>query len=286
MTRERFQPTGQHEERKEQASQLVADGFAGLVRELEQGRSERFLAYLAFCARFHHYSPHNQMLIWMQNPEASLVAGFGRWKQLGYRVRKGEKGIAILAPVLVKGQDETNPEAETLVGFKVVYVFDVTQLANTDEKPLPRLIERLPDDSEERFTLVRQAVEAAGIVVELAELTPGVHGASEGRRILLAREWDSRNRTLTLLHEWAHELLHRAWMSDEERRRLPRVVRECQAEAASYIVAQYLELYNPFSRDYLQLYGGTAQLLIDNLDQVQRASHHMIRALERQLGRL
>jgi hypothetical protein len=85
------------------------------------------------------------------------------------------------------------------------------------------------------------------------------------------------------LHEWAHEIVHRTWMSNAERKQLPKPVRECQAEAVAYVVANYLGLSNPSSHDYLNLYGVEAQLLVDNLDIVQRASHYMIECIEKQV---
>lgn len=287
MPRERFNSATNQAEHKERTADLVVSGFESLVKELEQGVSEKFLEYLTFCTKFHHYSPYNQMLIWLQNPNASQVAGFQKWKQLGYSVRKGEKGIAILAPLLVskeKAQDsESESQTKSLLGFKVVYVFDAKQL--TEGKPLPSLIENLPDDSESLFNIVRLTMEVSGIQVELRRLGPSIHGISEGGKVVVSEEWGSQNQINILLHEWAHEIVHRTWISDKERRQLSKAVRECQAEAVAYVVSNYLGLSNPSSRDYLHLYGVDAQLLVDNLDIVQRASHYMIDSIEKQLGK-
>ena len=264
---------------------MVQEGFQGLVEELKQGKSERFMRYLDFCARFHQYSPYNLMLIFWQNPNATFVAGYKRWQELGYRVRSGEKGIAILAPIVFvhkkTGEDGEGKEQERLVGFKVVHVFDASQLVNSQEKPFPNFWERLPDDKEEVYASVKRAVEACAIEVQEAKLRPGTQGVSEGGRIVLAEGRDSRSRTMTLIHEWAHEILHRQWMNEEERRRVPRAARECQAESVAYIVSRYLGLEHPFARDYLLSYGNTAEELIGNLDQVQNASHVMIELLDR-----
>ena len=81
---------------------------------------------------------------------------------------------------------------------------------------------------------------------------------------------------MTLIHEWAHETMHRQWVSEKDRRRLPMTVRDCQAEAASYVVSHFLGLEHPFARDYLLSHGNTAEELVANLDQVKEASHFMI----------
>ena len=263
---------------------MVEAAFQDLVAELKAGKSERFMRYLEFSAQFHQYSAFNQMLIFLQRPDATFVAGYKRWQELGYQVRKGERGISILAPIVHKRMNaeeaDEQREEERLVGFKEVYVFDALQLVNTKEKPIPSFWEWLPDDKEEVYRMVKAAVEASGIEVQEAKLGPGVQGVSQGGRIVLAEGTDSRSRTMTLVHEWAHEIVHQQQISEQERRQLPQTVRECQAEAVSYVVSHYLGLEHPFARDYLLSYGNTAEMLIDNLDQVQQTSHLMIERLE------
>lgn len=284
MERERpyqFDRSPFYAEKQERIRQMVEEGFQGLVAELKQDKSERFMRYLDFCARFHQYSAYNQLLIYTQRPDATFVAGYMRWQEMGFQVKRGEKGITILAPIVYMRKDEeADKEEERLAGFKVVHVFDASQLVNTQEKPIPTFWERLPDDKEAVYTLVKGAVEACGIEVQEAKLRPGAQGVSKGGRIVLAEGRDSRGRTMTLVHEWAHETMHRQGMNEKERRQLSRPVRECQAEAVSYIVSRYLGFEHPFARDYLLSYGNTAEDLIANLDQVQEASHFMIERLE------
>ena len=268
-------------ERKERVRQMVETGFQSLVEELKQGQSEHFLQYLDFCARFHRYSPYNQLLIFLQKPEATFVAGYRRWQELGQQVKRGEKGIEILAPVTYKRKDDEEEEEGRLAGFKVVHVFDASQLVVSKEKPLPTFWRQLPDDQEETFAMVKGAVEACGIEVQEAPLRRGRQGVSQGGRIILEEGADSRNRTMTLVHEWAHEIMHRSWMESEEWKNLPARVRECQAEAVSYIISRYLGIENPFARDYVLSYGNTAETLVANLGQVQAASHWMIETMAR-----
>lgn len=265
--------------RREQVNQQVAEGFQNLVAELRQGRSERFQRYLDFCARFHGYSSHNQMLVFSQRPDATFVAGYQHWRELGHQVKRREKGIEILAPVTYKRKDDEEKEDRLLAGFKVVHVFDASQLVQTKEKPIPSFWQRLPDDREAVYGLVKGAVEGCGIEVREARLRGGTQGFSRGGKTTLARDRDSRSRTMTLVHEWAHEIMHQQG-GESERQNLPMQVLECQAEAVSYIVSHYLGIENSFARDYLLSYGNTAEELIGNLDQVQKASHFMIELLQ------
>jgi len=80
------------------ARSTVDQGVQNLLSEMQQGKSERLEKYLAFVSRFHRYSLNNQLLIWMQCPNATQVAGYRTWQEMGYQVRRGEKGIRIQAP--------------------------------------------------------------------------------------------------------------------------------------------------------------------------------------------
>lgn len=102
-------------------------------------QSQLFRDYLRTSAAFWDYSWHNQLLIWKQRPDASYVGGFQTWLKCGRYVRKGEKGIAILAPMFFKDKRQTAEGGETetqRIWFKVVHVFDISQ---TDGTPLPDL---------------------------------------------------------------------------------------------------------------------------------------------------
>jgi N-terminal domain of anti-restriction factor ArdC len=116
-------------------AELASNALASLATALESGKSEALTSYLSVMARFHNYSWNNCLLIALQRPDATHVAGFHAWLKLGRHVRKGEKGIAILAPILCKlhadgseekHQDESglNSALCRLVGFRTAYVFD------------------------------------------------------------------------------------------------------------------------------------------------------------------
>src|ERR1035438_2946163 len=122
----------------ERTHQLAQDAIAKLADLLEQGHSATMTAYLATLARFHRYSFGNALLIYFQRPEATRVAGFHAWRRLGRMVRKGEKGIAIVAPCVYGRKDDDGAEdgshERTVRGFKVAHVFDLSQ---TDGEDLP-----------------------------------------------------------------------------------------------------------------------------------------------------
>src|SRR5262245_21701412 len=122
---------------REQAMNCSDEALSQLAQALEQGKSEALVRYLDMMATFHRYSFRNCLLIAIQKPDATLVAGFNKWKELGRWVKKGEKGITIFAPLVYgrkKPQDEPQEVADVddekvrlLRGFKAVHVFDVGQ---------------------------------------------------------------------------------------------------------------------------------------------------------------
>ena len=124
----------------EQAKQIVSAAIEQLSQALERGHSETLRNYLAAIGRFHRYSLRNVMLIASQNPTATHVAGFHTWHKLGRFVKKGEKGILILAPIVRAknhGVEQTETdESSTTVGFRAAYVFDISQ---TDGQELPEI---------------------------------------------------------------------------------------------------------------------------------------------------
>jgi antirestriction protein ArdC len=114
---------------------MISTSLNDLGAELQAGKSERLLRYLDFAARFHHYSRGNQLLIIEQRPDATRIASYKKWQELGYQVAKGETGIRILAPSIKKHKDETDEEERAVTGFVAVSVFDVSQLTPEHRPP-------------------------------------------------------------------------------------------------------------------------------------------------------
>lgn len=267
-----------HEPNRNVRDKLFAEvdgGIRALLSEMQQGKSERLAQYLEFSARFHRYSLYNQMLIYLQCPDATFVAGYRKWQEMGYQVGKGEKGIRILAPRPYRVTDEETHEERETIYFTTVSVFDASQLTNLNEKPLPLFFRTLTDDQHDLCMRLERVMEEDGIQVAEGELGL-TQGYSAKGRVRLREGMDSTSKVLTLLHEYAHELLH--W-SVEGKAQAPKV-KECHAEAVSFLVSHFYGIRNPFSADYLQHWGNTPQDLLAELEVVRRTAARIISRLE------
>jgi antirestriction protein ArdC len=262
--------------------EVIAANVQLLIEQLEAGHSEALTAYLTAMGRFHNYSLGNILEIARQKPTATRVAGMYAWNQLGRKVKKGEKGIRILAPMIGmrrrKDEDaENNPTAPNqpvLVGFRAVYVFDVSQ---TDGAPLPQLSEKVRGDVSERRERLVQFVEAQGIQLEFRESIAPALGMSYGGRIAILPGQEPAEEFTTLVHELAHEMLHKA----ERRIATTKTVRETEAEAVAFVVAQTIGLETGHaSADYIHLYHGNAALLTESLEVIQKTAAVILAALE------
>jgi hypothetical protein len=209
--------------------QITTDALDTLARLLDEGHSETLTALLKAMARFHQYSWHNVCLIATQCPTATRVAGFRTWRSLGRYVRKGEKGIAILAPLLRRRDRELDDDPSRVVmGFRAAYVFDIGQ---TDGEPLPAASEPSGDPGGKTVSL-KAAIHEHGIVLEHVADLGGALGISAGGRIQLLTGLSPAVEFTTLVHEFAHELLHRG-----VERPASCATRELEAEAVAFIVA-------------------------------------------------
>jgi hypothetical protein len=227
----------------EEVNQRTKEAVDFLVAALESGHSVVLTQYLAAMAKFRNYSFGNIMLIARQKPDASKVAGFRTWNSLGRFVRRAEKGIFILAPMVGKARknnaSEEQPEdakqnQSRLYGFRAVYVFDITQ---TEGKDLPTLTEVHGDVSGYRERLVK-FVETQGIALSYSDKIAPAKGLSQGGKITLLSGMQAAEEFSTLAHEIAHEMLHRG----DRRTLAPKQVRETEAEAVAFVVCQALGL--------------------------------------------
>lgn len=261
------------------ATGLIASSLAELGEALQKGKSETLCRYLAMLARFHRYSYGNVLLIASQRPEATHVAGFHTWKKLGRYVKKGEKGILILAPVTFRrtkvGDEEVTDEAEdteTVLRFRGVYVFDVTQ---TDGEPLPTPAE-VAGDPGARLARLRQTITARGISLDYDELPGGAEGVSRGGRISLRPGLTPAEEFSVLVHELAHELLHQGTEKPPAK-----AVRETEAEAVAFVVCHAIGLdTGTAASDYIQLYSGNTAQLAQSFDRIQRTAGAILEGME------
>lgn len=205
------------------------------IRELTS--SEAWTAWLQMQSRFYRYSFGNTLLIGLQRPDATQVAGFHRWKSLGRSVRKGSRGIAILAPVVrrIQVRDEESDDVSIVAAapsaFRVVYVFDV---ADTEGRELPS-VPCHPLRGDAPATLF----ERLATVGESRGFTVGLHPMDDSRangdtafgdrRIRVRDNLAPAQRVKTLAHELGHALLHEDGATD-------RALAELEAESVAFIV--------------------------------------------------
>jgi len=253
--------------------QITTDALDKLAALLEEGHSDQLTALLRTMARFHKYSWHNVALIASQRPTATRVAGFQTWRTMKRFVRKGEKGIAILAPIV--GRRDADPErdnARTVVGFRAAYVFDVEQ---TDGEPLPEPSEASGNPGAKTASL-KSAILEQGIALESVDDLGGALGTSSGGRIRLLNGLSPAAEFTTLVHEYAHELLHHA--GD---RPASHDTRELEAEAVAFVVGAAVGLdTTDSSRDYIHLYRGDREALAESLTRVQQTSATILQAID------
>jgi len=269
-------------QQKQTAGEAIAANVQALIEQLEQGHSETLTAYLTAMGRFHNYSFGNILEIARQKPDATRVAGFHAWKQFGRRVKNGERGIRILAPVIgarrkqdADAEDDNQPQRKAvLVGFRSAYVFDVSQ---TEGEELPELTERITGSVGAYRERLVDFVNAQGIELEFNEGIAPALGVSYGGKIALLPGQSAPEEFLTLVHELSHEMLHKA----DRRTATSKTVRETEAEAIAFVVAQTIGLSTGrASADYIHLYHGDAALLAKSLEAIQQTSAAILSALE------
>ncbi len=261
----------------QRAKQIAEQALGQLSEQLDAGNSDQLDAYIQAMSRFHKYSFSNIMLIVSQRPEASQVAGFHTWRKLGRTVKRGEKGIAIFAPMKLKPRgDQTYQDPDDhapQLFFRVVYVFDISQ---TEGEPLPEPA-RVSGDPGDHLGSLLIAARSAGITVEFSQDLGGADGCSKGGSILLRAGMPPAEQFSVLAHEWAHEILHQ----NKDAPRPSKTVRETEAEAVAFVVSQAIGLVTgPAASDYIRLYNGDTETLTTSLDRIQRAACVIIEAIE------
>ena len=244
------------EPQKSVAELIQAKDSKGLSQLLKDGvkdyfQSDTYKQYLTTMSKFHNYSPRNIQLILMQNPEASHVASFKKWKDEFERsVNKGEKSLRIFAPITLKRRDpktnepllDENGNEQTFMSFKLVPVFDVSQ---TNGKELPKPVYELEGTYEDYGNLYKSAKEvseANGVPLSFSKDTKGSNGFySVNNNEIVIKQGMSEQQTLkTIFHEMAHSDLHN--MEKLQETPLKRSTAELQAESVAFVVASHYGL--------------------------------------------
>lgn len=216
--------------------------------------SEELMNFINFRKQyFYKYSISNTLLIYDQKPNATFIAGFHKWKELGYRIRKGEKGITILVPLITKS---TVLEEKSLIyGFKKVSVFDISQTEATEEAlELPSINVSLKERdgarraSKSLYRDLKRVVNQYGKVKEVKELE--YYGKTDGKTMWIKESEDLLVMVSTLVHEFVHLYNH----FGETRERLQKNQKETEAEIGVAIVGSYFNLDISGQYNYLWMY--------------------------------
>ena len=293
-------------------SEKPAEKLKEITDRLEQGikelfDSERYKEYLRVMSKFHNYSFNNTLLIAMQKPDASLIAGFNAWKNNFQRnVMKGEKGIKILAPSPFKikqemekidpatqkpvigadGKPVTEEKEITIPAFKVVSVFDVSQ---TEGKEIPNLAVDMLTGDVERFKDVFAALEKTSPVpIGFEKIEGGAHGYYhlEEKRIAIDEGMSELQTLKTAIHEIAHAKLHDIDLNasvTEQTDRPDRRTREVQAESVAYAVCQHYGLdTSDYSFGYVAGWSSGRELgeLKSSLETIRSAAAEIINSID------
>jgi len=273
--------TPKQPQQRQTAKDIIAANVKSLIEQLEAGHSDALTAYLDAMSRFHNYSFGNILEIARQRPTATRVAGLYAWNQLGRKVKKGEKGIRILAPIVgfKRKKDEeaekdiTKQNTRALLGFRNAYVFDVQQTEGA-ELPAMREISGTVGENRDRILAF---INAQGIELVFTENIAPALGISYGGRIAILPGQSEAEEFSTLVHELAHEMLHKA----ERRTTTTKVVKETEAEAIAFVIGKAVGLETgSASADYIHLYHGNASLLAESLEVIQQTSGVILAALQ------
>ena len=294
---------------KERIKEITAGIEKGIMELFE---SDRYRNYLTTMSRFHRYSLNNVMLIHAQRPDATLVAGFSKWKNsFGRHVKKGEKGIQILAPTPYKikvdkekldpdtklpmlddeGKPITEEKEVTIPMFKVVSVFDVAQ---TEGKPLPQISFSLTGDVAQYEVFMEALRRTSQVPITLEPMEPGMDGYfSLTKQVIFLREGMSQVQTVcAAIHEMAHSRLHNyekmtELADDGETILVPgekdRNTEEVEAESISYAVCQYFGIEtadNSFGYIASWSQGKELKELRASLETINKTSSELISGIE------
>ena len=286
-----------------------------LTDKLEQGlqdlfNSDSYRNYLSTMSKFHNYSFNNTMLIAMQKPDATLVAGYKAWqKNFERHVNKGGKAIRILAPAPYKIKEERdkidpvtqellldkdgNPQKEeveiTIPAFRAVSVFDVAQ---TDGKPIPELAAKeLLSDVEGYQDMIRAVEAISPVPIELEEIAGDSKGYydREAKRIAVQENMSESQTLKTMIHEAAHSKLHSKEVEQDEQMRKDRNTKEVEAESIAYTVCQHFGVdTSDYSFGYIAGWssGRDTKELRASMDTIRRTASELITGIEEQLQEL
>ncbi len=302
----------------ELTAQKPAEKMKEITNRLEQGiqdlfESDRFKEYLQVMSKFHNYSFNNTLLIAMQKPDATLIAGYNSWKNLfGRQVSRGAKGIKVIAPSPYKVKkeiDKIDPKTQkpmtdkngkpvkeetevTVPAFKVVSVFDVSQ---TEGKELPSIgVDELTGDVEQYADFFKATEQASPAPVGFEKIESGAKGyySQTEKRIAINEGMSELQNLKTLIHEIAHAKLHDIDLNapaEEQADRPDRRTREVQAESIAYAVCQHYGLdTSDYSFSYVAQWSSGRELaeLKASLETIRNTASELIKDIDKNFAEL
>ncbi|WP_254533433.1 ImmA/IrrE family metallo-endopeptidase [Natrinema gelatinilyticum] len=288
--------------RRDEMQSTIEAWVGDLLAEVTEAiSSDEFQRWLDIQSRFHDYSHRNTLLITKQCPHATRVAGYRTWQEeFDRHVQEGESAIWIWAPIITKrcpkcenspnyhevsdcDYNETPPKewSKGLVGFRPAPVFDISQ---TDGEPLPELETAATGEAGDLLPALLEAADRLGVDVEVVPEREWSHGDTNG--VCQYRPKSSRERPLvevcerensaslavTLVHEYAHALLHSDIDDETERSK-----RELEAESVAYIVGRYFGLDTSGSAFYLAAWeSDEPETIFDRLERISATAEELI----------
>ncbi len=290
-----FDPKAAAEARKAEMEEITTKLEKG-VKDIFDG--ENYQAYLNFCAKLPRYSVNNQILIMMQKPDATMCQSFTNWKEVNRHVRKGEKGIRILAPAPYKMQKEQEkvdasgktvldkdgePVKETVEvtinAFKPVSTFDVSQ---TEGEPIPTPgVDELTGSVEGYETLLAAIKEVVPVPISFEQIDSGAKGFYhlEENRIVVQEGMSEAQTVKTLLHEASHQALHSKEAMDSAGEKKSKNQKETEAESVAYVVCQHYGIdTSDYSFPYVATWSADKEVpeLKASLDTIRRTASELI----------
>ncbi len=276
------------QEKIKAAFEQIEEGIAAINTDKD------WLQFLGFQSRFYSYSIGNTMLIYRQNPDASFVKGYRAWNDLGRYVKKGSKGIAILAPCVCKAKaeddvadradfknDADKNDKKVIAGFRIAYVYDIADTAGSDEF-LPVLVKGISGNSDRErviYEKLRDVISQEYLVLEVSGMaSKGAYNIETGI-ISINTDYDYLQRIKTLLHEYAHAVDFTMNPTED----IKKNIRELVAESVAFVVMQYIGFdTSSYSIGYIKSWLKDAEELKTVVATVQKIACRIIDKMESQ----
>ena len=283
-----------------------------IIKNLEEGvkslfESEKYMNYLKIMSKFHNYSFNNSLLIAMQMPQASLVAGYSTWKNTFHRqVEKGQKAIKIIAPSpykIDKIQDKIDPNTNrpmldakgnvikekvkvVVPAYKVTNVFDVSQ---TSGEPLPSLVNELSGNVDEYNNFIEAIKRTSPVPIKFEEMDTNAKGYYniENKCIVIKDNMSQVQTAKTLIHEIAHSILHEKETGIEKE--ADRNTKEVQAESVAYATCQHFNIdTSDYSFGYIAGWssGKEVEELRNSMNVIRQTASDLINGIEKNMSML